>query len=158
MRENTGRRYSEMTHGRVNMQKKYNLPCNIARTLDIVGDRWTLLIIRDLLLGLNKFNELKASLTGIAPNILSERLQHLESNGIVRSVLYSQHPPRFEYHLTDAGKALKDVIFALAIWGNRFFTEKYASVVHSSCGHEVDMAYYCPHCNETVSDVGFQKL
>ena len=140
------------------MPKKYNLSCNIARTLDIIGDRWTLLIIRDLLLGQRKFNELKASLTGIAPNILSERLQLLEANGIVRSVLYSQHPPRYEYHLTEAGRELKYVISALALWGNRFFAEKYYQVVHPVCGHEVNMAYYCPHCDANVNEIALRKM
>lgn len=140
------------------MQKKYNLACNIARTLDIVGDRWTLLIIRDLLFGHSKFNEIKASLNGIAPNILSERLQSLEAAGIVRSVLYSKHPPRYEYHLTEAGRELKDVICALATWGNRFFAQKYGKVVHQTCGHEVTMAYYCPHCEANVREIAFQKL
>jgi len=138
------------------MQKTYNLACNIARTLDLVGDRWTLLIIRDLLAGLSRFNEIRESLKGIAPNILSERLQTLESAGIVRSVLYSQHPPRYEYQLTEQGRALQHVINALAIWGNHFFEPKYQKLVHQECGSEVTIMYYCPHCDSTVKEIAYQ--
>ncbi|WP_047151120.1 winged helix-turn-helix transcriptional regulator [Aneurinibacillus tyrosinisolvens] len=139
------------------MSKNYNLPCNIARTLDLVGDRWTLLIIRELLKGNSKFNEIKASLDGIAPNILSDRLQTLEQEGIVLSNLYSKHPPRYEYELTDKGTELRHVLNALAIWGNRHLEPKYLKLVHTDCNHEVDMAYYCPHCEAYTDDVAYTK-
>lgn len=127
-------------------KKKYHLPCNIAKTLDIIGDRWTLLIVRDIMQGITKFNELKTSLVGIAPNILSDRLQILEAEGIIVSKRYSDHPPRYEYELTKAGWKLKDVLFALAIWGNNHFEEKYNLVIDPDCGHEVQIAYFCPQC------------
>jgi DNA-binding HxlR family transcriptional regulator len=127
-------------------KKKYNLPCNIANTLDIIGDRWTLLIVRDIMQGITKFNELKTSLDGIAPNILSDRLQILESEGIIKSKRYSDHPPRYEYELTQDGWELKDILFALAIWGNNHFNEKYNRLVDPNCDHEVQIAYLCPHC------------
>lgn len=127
-------------------KKRYHLPCNIANTLDIIGDRWTLLIVRDIMQGITKFNELKNSLVGIAPNILSDRLQILESEGIILSKRYSDHPPRYEYELTQEGWKLKDVLFALTIWGNNHFNEKYNKLVDPNCGHEVQIAYSCPHC------------
>jgi DNA-binding HxlR family transcriptional regulator len=135
------------------MSKGYNMPCNIAKTLDLIGDRWTLLIIRDLLTGRMKFNDLKLSLSGISPNILSERLQFLEQEGIVYSNLYSLHPPRYEYGLTDKGRALRHVVNALAIWGNRFLQPKYRILVHEDCGHEVRNAYYCPCCGGYVKNM-----
>ncbi len=137
------------------MSKKYNLPCNIAGTLDLIGDRWTLLIIRELLSGTTKFTEIKQSLEGIASNILSDRLQALEEADIIASRLYSKHPPRFEYELTEKGKELRHVLNALAIWGNRHLENKYARVVHEACGTEVEIAYHCPHCAEAVSRVSY---
>ncbi|WP_139492220.1 winged helix-turn-helix transcriptional regulator [Brevibacillus dissolubilis] len=133
--------------------KSYNLSCNIAKTLDIIGDRWSILIIRDMLMGIHKFSELKHSLEGISSNVLSERLQYFEERGIVRSKQYSAHPPRLEYHLTEKGKQLSTVISAIAIWGNRHLDETYTELVHEACGHEVEMAYFCPHCQEHVTDV-----
>lgn len=139
------------------MSKKYNLACNIAKTLDIIGDRWTLLIIRDLLEGKNKFNEIKESLKGIAPNILSDRLQSLEKEGIIVSNLYSQHPPRFEYKLTKKGEDLRHVIHALGIWGNKYLSPTYFELVHKQCGHQVQVQYFCPNCNATVKDIHYVK-
>ncbi|MEE8338375.1 MAG: helix-turn-helix domain-containing protein [Dehalococcoidia bacterium] len=75
-----------------------NIP--VARSLDIVGDRWTLLLVRDLLLGTNRFGDLLQSLDGISPNLLSTRLKALEAEGIVDRSYYSEHPPRAEYRLT----------------------------------------------------------
>jgi DNA-binding HxlR family transcriptional regulator len=140
------------------MKKKYNLPCNIANTLDIVGDRWTLLIVRDLMQGVAKFNELKLSLTGIAPNVLSDRLQVLEHEELIKSVLYSKHPPRYEYELTEEGWDLKHIINALAIWGNKHSERKYYEVVDESCGHEVQVAYHCQICNQYTKDPRFHTL
>ena len=92
-------------------------PCPIAGTLDLVGDRWTLLLIRDLLAGKKRFNELRASPEKIPSNILAERLKRLERAGIVDSVPYEQHPLRVEYRLTPKGRALGRVVQALDDWG-----------------------------------------
>lgn len=140
------------------MNKSYNLPCNIANTLDIIGDRWTLLIIRDLLLSRMKFNDLKGSLEGISPNILSDRLQALEKSGVVTSRLYSQHPPRYEYELTAKGYELKHVLAAIGIWGNRNLEPTYTRLVHSVCGSEVDLTYYCPHCALQTEDIVWKPV
>jgi DNA-binding HxlR family transcriptional regulator len=137
------------------MGKKYNLACNIAGTLDLIGDRWTLLIIHELLKGNSKFNEIKLALEGIAPNILSERLQLLEQEGIVSSRLYSKHPPRFEYDLTEKGRELRHVLNALAVWGTRFLQPKYMELVHKECKHQVNIAYHCPHCDRTTTNVTY---
>lgn len=91
--------------------------CPIARTLDIVGDRWTLLVIRDLRRGHSKFADLLVSLRGISPTVLSERLQSLERDGIVARRFYSDHPPRAEYVLTPQGDALAPALQALYAWG-----------------------------------------
>ncbi len=103
------------------MAKSYNLDCPLARTLDIIGDRWTILILRDLLLeGPQRYQGLASSLAGIGPTILSDRLKTLEENGIVERYLYEQHPPRAEYRLTEKGRDLGPVLGALRKWGNRY--------------------------------------
>ena len=99
------------------MKKTYELPCNIAQSLNVIGDRWTLLIIHDILVGRRNFNELKKSLTGISSNLLSERLKYLEENGLIKSELYSEHPPRYHYTLTESGESLEHVFNALVLWG-----------------------------------------
>ncbi|MFS0555954.1 winged helix-turn-helix transcriptional regulator [Brevibacillus sp. 179-C9.3 HS] len=137
------------------MSKAYNLPCNIAGTLDIIGDRWTLLIVRELLLGNTRFNELRQSLKGIASNLLSDRLQFLEQEGLVVSELYSSHPPRYEYALTQKGQDLKYLLHALAVWGNRYLEPKYYELVHATCEHEVTITCYCEHCKTTTDDVTY---
>jgi DNA-binding HxlR family transcriptional regulator len=92
--------------------------CPVARSLEIVGDRWTFLILRDLLLdGSGKFQELQASLTGISPNTLSARLKKLEKHGMLERRFYGEHPPRAEYVLTKKGRELGPVVKALREWG-----------------------------------------
>jgi DNA-binding HxlR family transcriptional regulator len=103
------------------MAKEYGLPCPLAHSLDIVGDRWTLLIVRDLLaLGPRKYVELQGALAGIAPNVLSDRLKLLEEHGVVEREFYEEHPPRARYKLTRKGVGLRFVIYALLEWGNKY--------------------------------------
>ena len=99
----------------------YRLTCPVARTLDIVGERWTLLIMRDLLRhGPRKFHDFESSLVGIGPNTLSARLKRLEQAAIVERRFYEQHPPRAEYVLTEKGRALGPVLLALKRWGEAY--------------------------------------
>ena len=95
--------------------------CAVARTLDIVGDRWTLLIIRDLLAGKTRYSEFLTSAEKIPSNILADRLKRLEREGLIESSLYSEHPPRSAYHLTAEGEELGWAVDALATWGLRHF-------------------------------------
>jgi DNA-binding HxlR family transcriptional regulator len=97
--------------------------CSIARALEIVGDRWTLLIIRDLALGKHRFDELLESL-GIASNVLTDRVNRLVAEGIVERVRYSERPERFEYHLTPKGRELGVALLALMQWGDRHLSDK----------------------------------
>ncbi len=95
--------------------------CLIARTLDIIGERWTILILRDLFLqGPRRFQDFQESLLGIPPNTLSARLKTMEAHGLIASRLYSEHPPRLEYYLTEKGKRLGPVLKALREWGRRY--------------------------------------
>ncbi len=91
--------------------------CPIACALDVIGDRWTLLLVRDLVAGMTRFSEFLASDERIPTNVLADRLRRLESNGIIDSVLYSRHPPRAEYHLTPRGRELEPVLRAIGAWG-----------------------------------------
>ncbi|MGH7313729.1 MAG: winged helix-turn-helix transcriptional regulator [Candidatus Rokuibacteriota bacterium] len=131
------------------MPKRYDQPCPVAKTLELVGDRWTLLAVRDLLPGTKRFQDLLASLPGIAPNILSARLKLMEEHGLVIRRFYSDHPPRAEYALTDKGRELGMIVGALATWGSRH-VYKQARLVHAGCGHPVTLGYYCPDCGERV--------
>jgi DNA-binding HxlR family transcriptional regulator len=97
--------------------------CSVARTLEIVGDRWTWLIVRDAFLGMTKFAEFQSSL-GIAPNILGERLNRLADEGILERVLYCERPARHEYRLTQKGSDLFVGLNALRQWGDTYLCEK----------------------------------
>jgi DNA-binding HxlR family transcriptional regulator len=131
------------------MPKRYGQACPVARSLEFLGERWTLLIVRDLLAGPRRFQDLQASLPGIAPNVLSERLKALETHGILARRFYSEHPPRAEYALTERGKELGVVVSALAIWGSRHLQDDTA-LVHEACEHPVELGYYCRHCEGRV--------
>lgn len=135
------------------MKDRYNLPCNIAQTLNIIGDRWTLLIVHEILIGNNTFNEIKKSLTGISSNLLSDRLKYLEEIELITSSLYSEHPPRYSYTLTESGRSLEDVFNVLLIWGRNNLQKCYKKMVHQPCQHEVEVAYYCPHCQRNVDEL-----
>ncbi len=92
--------------------------CPVARTLDIIGERWTILLLRDLFLrGPRRFQDFQESLAGVAPNTLSARLKEMEENGLITRRAYSNHPPRLEYQLTEKGKSLAPVLKALRDWG-----------------------------------------
>src|SRR5438477_8862885 len=97
--------------------------CSIARALELVGERWTLLIVRDVFLGLHRFDELQESL-GIARNVLTDRLNRLVVEGILERVRYSERPERFEYRLTKKGRELGLALLALMQWGDRHLSEK----------------------------------
>lgn len=92
--------------------------CPVAATLDIIGDRWTILVLRDLVLGRSgRFKDLLDSLQGISPNLLANRLKRLEREGILERSFYSDHPPRAEYRLTEKGSQLGSIVRAMAEWG-----------------------------------------
>jgi len=141
------------------MAKQYNQSCPVAKTLEVIGDRWTLLVVRDLLRGTQRFQDLLGSLPGIAPNILSARLKLMEEHGLIRRTLYSDHPPRAEYALSDRGRELGMVVGALAAWGGRH-VHRETQLVHAGCGHPVSVGYYCPDCKEGVrgADVAVTRV
>jgi DNA-binding HxlR family transcriptional regulator len=95
----------------------YNQACPVARTLDLIGDRWTLLIIRDMFLGKSRFSEFRKSDPAPPPKLLSQRLQRLEDEGLVERVIYSERPPRAEYKLTARGRTLHPILREIVAWG-----------------------------------------
>jgi len=116
-----------------------NMPCPIARSLERVGEWWSILIMRDALFGLRRFDEFQKSL-GIAPNMLARRLNALVDAGLLERRRYSEHPPRDEYLLTARGRDFRPVLVALLAWGNRHFAPEGASVllVDAKTGTAVD--------------------
>jgi DNA-binding HxlR family transcriptional regulator len=128
-----------------------DMNCSIARTLHVVGEWWSLLIVRDAFLGVTKFDDFQARLA-ISRNILTQRLNHLVDNEILQRVPYQQHPPRFEYRLTDKGRDLFHVITALRQWGDRWAAPdgEPLTVRHKSCGHVSQAVPICSHCGEKL--------
>jgi DNA-binding HxlR family transcriptional regulator len=103
------------------MARKYDSRCPVARTLNIIGDRWAILVLRDLLLkGPRRFQDFEQSLKGITPGVLSQRLREFESHGVLEGIPYSEHPPRYEYRLTDKGRELGPILRAMKQWGERY--------------------------------------
>src|SRR3972149_1917866 len=94
-------------------------PCPIAGALDLLGDRWTLLVVRDLFSGLKRYGELANAMEKIPTNLLADRLKRLEAAGIITSSPYQDNPPRYEYTLTPAGEALRPVMQEIVNWGRR---------------------------------------
>ena len=121
----------------------------MALSLEILGERWTLLIVRDLLAGPRKFQDMAGSL-GSPPGLLSRRLKLLEEHGIIARRMYTDHPPRAEYALTDRGVELRTVVRALTIWGSKHLPGERV-LVHSRCDHPIEIAYRCAKCDETLA-------
>jgi DNA-binding HxlR family transcriptional regulator len=122
----------------------------MARSLEIIGERWTLLIVRDLLRGPRRFQDLAASLANVAPGILSRRLKLLEDRGVVTRRIYLERPPRAEYALTDSGIELREVVRSLTIWGAKHLPGE-RKLVHRDCNHAIEMAYRCAHCDQVLA-------
>ena len=128
------------------------MPCSVARALSVVGDRWTLLVLRDAFLGVRRFDVFQTS-TGATRHRLADRLRKLVRHGILKRVRYQDRPPRFEYRLTEKGIDLYPVVVALTRWGDRWMAGRGGppvELVHRGCGHQVTPALACPHCGEPV--------
>jgi DNA-binding HxlR family transcriptional regulator len=123
----------------------------LAEALARVGDRWTLLLIEALLTGPRRFGDLQSDLPGIAPNILTQRLRHLEGEALVVSRPYSERPPRFVYELTSAGGELAGALRLLADWGARH-AETPDPLRHSECGTALEARWWCPSCEVPVEE------
>jgi DNA-binding HxlR family transcriptional regulator len=126
-------------------------PCSIARTLDIVGEKWALLAIREVFLGNRRFDEMVRH-TGAPRDTLAARLRTLTGAGILERRPYSEHPARFEYYLTDAGRDLYPVIVTLMRWGDQYLAgdDGPPQVILHHCGHELTAQVICQACGEPL--------
>ena len=126
--------------------------CTIAQSLEVVGERWTLLVLRETFLGTRRFGDFQERL-GIARNILTDRLERLVGEGILDRRLYQERPQRFEYRLTPKGIDLYEVILALKKWGDRWAVGEEGLPLllrHKTCGEVFDVSPTCPHCHEEI--------
>lgn len=125
--------------------------CSVARTLELVGEKWSLLAVRELMLGNHRFDRIVAS-TGAPRDVLTTRLRGLEERGLVERVLYQEKPIRHEYRLTPLGKSLFPVITALRAWGDTHLAgpEGPPLRLRHSCGEELDPVVTCAHCREPI--------
>jgi DNA-binding HxlR family transcriptional regulator len=129
------------------------LNCSVANTLDVIGDRWTVLLLRDAFLGVRRFDDFQEDL-GIARNILADRLGRLVAAGIMETRPYQQRPPRDEYVLTAKGKDLLDVLLTLWRWGDRWAPvseEVHRELIHLDCGNATHAVAVCAHCGGELS-------
>ena len=126
-------------------------PCSIARTLDIVGEKWALLAVREVFLGDRRFDEMVRR-TGAPRDTLAARLRTLVSAGILERRQYSEHPARFEYCLTDAGRDLYPVIVTLMRWGDQYLAGQDGPplVLQHHCGHQMVAQVVCQACGEPL--------
>jgi DNA-binding HxlR family transcriptional regulator len=128
-----------------------DMRCSIAQTLEVVGERWTLLIVRDLFMGVTRFDEIQRRL-GVARNILTDRLSGLMEAGVISRVPYQQNPERFDYQLTAKGRDLWKVETTLRDWGDRWAAPDGAPVdlLHDDCGGTAELVLTCSKCGGLV--------
>jgi DNA-binding HxlR family transcriptional regulator len=129
-----------------------NMPCSVARSLEIIGEWWTPLILRDCFLGVTRFDDFQRRL-GIARNVLTDRLDKLVANDILERVPYQQHPRRYDYKLTAKGRDLWLVVAALREWGDRWDARDGAPIemIHTTCGEVTHVVPTCSCCGDPLS-------
>ena len=127
------------------------MSCSVAQCLEVVGEWWTMLIVRDAFLGIRRFDDFQAR-TGISRNVLAARLEHLVDNGVLERRQYQDRPPRHEYVLTEKGRDLWHVLTAMREWGDRWAAPEGPPVelVHRACDHVTHTAVVCDHCGEPL--------
>lgn len=129
------------------------MDCSIARTLGLVGERWTLLVLRDAFYGLRRFEDFQHDL-GIARNILTDRLAKLVDHGLLERRQYEERPPRYEYRLTAKGRDLMPLLLQLMRWGDKWERrgdEEPTKLIHETCGHATQPVTTCAHCGDELS-------
>ena len=127
-------------------------PCTIARAVDLLGDSWTLLVMRQACLGTRRFEDFQRAL-GMSRNILTRRLAELVEEGLLTRVEYQQHPVRHEYRLTDKGRDVYPILAALAAYGDRWLTGPEGTPLilhHVTCDHDMSAVVTCSHCGDPL--------
>jgi DNA-binding HxlR family transcriptional regulator len=132
-------------------------PCTTAEALKVIGERWTLLAIREMAYGIHRFDQI-AAFTGASRDILAERLRKLEREGIVERREYSEHPPRFEYHLTRAGDELRPILRSIGQWGERWVAELPQVAFRHDCGHRLQIDHVCHECGQVLTPGSVERL
>lgn len=132
--------------------------CSIAGTLDVIGDRWTMLILRDSFRGVRRFDQFQRDL-GIARNLLADRLTKLVDHDVLEKRLYQAHPPRYEYRLTPRGVDLSPALVALMRWGDKWLAggNPPVALLHDRCGQPLDQAFVCWTCDQTITPLDIRS-
>jgi len=125
-------------------------PCSVAAALGVIGEKWSLLVIRELAFGVYRFDAIARN-TGAPRDILTNRLRRLEAAGVLEKRQYQERPPRFEYHLTQAGDELRLVLLSLAQWGDRWAIDEPATTFVHTCSKELDLVHTCRACGGEVT-------
>ena len=132
------------------MTGKHPRPCSAAAALGVIGEKWSLLVIRELAFGVHRFDEIAAN-TGAPRDILTSRLRRLEEAKVVERRQYQEHPPRFGYHLTRAGHELRPILLSLAQWGDRWAVDAPSTTFVHECGEEVELVHTCRACGGEIT-------
>jgi DNA-binding HxlR family transcriptional regulator len=128
-------------------------PCSVARSVAVIGDRWTLMLLRDCFLGIRRFEDFERRL-GISRSIVAERLKRLVEEGVLRREAYQDRPRRYEYRLTDKGLALHPVLMAIVHWGDEHYAGEAGPPLihrHKACGHDFAPVMTCSECGEALA-------
>ena len=127
-------------------------PCSVARAVDLLGDWWTPLVLRDAMYGIRRFDDFERSL-GLSRNVLSQRLARLVDEGLLDRVAYQERPVRYEYRLTDKGRDFFGVVAALMAWGDRWLSDDGppVSLRHTTCGQLTTARVVCSECGEPLA-------
>jgi DNA-binding HxlR family transcriptional regulator len=138
--------------GLVERKSFADMHCSVAQCLEVVGEWWTMLIVRDAFLGVTRFDDFHERL-GISRNVLNQRLTHLIEHGVLQKSRYSEHPPRYEYRLTAKGRDLWPVLTAMRQWGDQHAAPDGPplEVIHKSCGNVTDAVMTCSRCGELLT-------
>lgn len=124
--------------------------CPVSRAIERVGDPWVLMILREAFIGVRRFDDFQVQ-TGASPHLLSQRLKQLCSDGILQRRAYNEHPPRYEYLLTDKGRDLWPLIMVLRNWGEKWLGGSSVTLTHKGCGARIDPVLCCPECGERLT-------
>ena len=133
-------------------------PCSVARSVAVIGDRWTLMLLRDCFLGVRRFEAFEQRL-GISRSIVADRLKRLVDAGVLRRERYEDRPPRYEYRLTEKGLALHPVVMAIVHWGDVYYAGEAGPPLlhrHKACGHDFAPVTTCSECGEPVNARGVE--
>ena len=138
--------------------EEFPRPCAIASALSFLGEKWAFLVVRELALGVHRFDAIARN-TGAPRDILTNRLRRLEAEGVLEKRLYQERPPRYEYRLTEAGKELRPILLGLAQWGDKWASPPRSTVWEHECGAELEVEHTCAACGGRVtgSDVRIKR-